>query len=64
MANPHSMGKGVGFLNLKNLYLDMDLGTAINEPHIHHQLFPDYILFESQISEAIFPQKVNISNRF
>ena len=40
--------------------MNVDLGTAIDEPRIHHQLFPNFIQFESQISETIFPQKVKI----
>ncbi len=37
---------------LNNLWLDMDVATAIDIPRMHHQLLPPNITYEADVPEV------------
>lgn len=42
---------GTSLVSLRNLWLKEDIKTAIDEKRIHHQLFPQQLLFEKGFNE-------------
>jgi gamma-glutamyltranspeptidase/glutathione hydrolase/leukotriene-C4 hydrolase len=43
----------VAFVAIRHLWMDEDIKVAIDAPRIHHQLFPDKIVYENN-----FPQNI------